>query len=45
MSLAFFAATAVTDELLAQVKVTGAVSRAPPAGMPFALPHHCATLR
>jgi ABC-type hemin transport system ATPase subunit len=43
MSLAFFA---VTGELLAQVfKVTGAVSRAPPGGMPFVLPHHCATLR
>jgi ABC-type hemin transport system ATPase subunit len=43
MSLAFFA---VTDKLLARVfRVTGAVSRAPPAGMPFVLPHHCATLR
>ena len=39
-------AETVTDELLARVfKVTGAVSRAPPAGVPFVLPHGCATLR
>jgi iron complex transport system ATP-binding protein len=39
-------AETVTDELLARVfKVTGAVSRAPPPGVPFVLPHHCATLR
>ena len=39
-------AETVTDELLARVfKVTSAVSRTPPAGVPFVLPHHCATLR
>ena len=39
-------AETVTDEVLARVfKVTSAVSRTPPAGVPFVLPHGCATLR
>ena len=39
-------AETVTDDLLARVfKVTSAVSRTPPAGVPFVLPHGCATLR
>jgi iron complex transport system ATP-binding protein len=39
-------AETVTDELLARVfKVASAVSRVPPAGVPFVLPHGSATLR